>query len=42
MDTTLPIIKKASGNQYIAQALYIGVVLSLVVPFWLGFLLSFF
>lgn len=42
MDTTLPIIKKASGNQYIAQALYIGVVLSLVVPFWLGFLLNFF
>lgn len=42
MDTTLPIIKKASGNQYIAQALYIGVILSLIVPFWLGFLLSLF
>lgn len=42
MDTTLPIIKKACGNAYIAQALYIGVMLSLIVPFWLGFLLSLF
>lgn len=42
MDTTLPIIKKTSGNTYIPLALYIGVLLSLIAPFWLGFLLSFF
>lgn len=40
MDTTLPIIKRASGNTYIAQAIYIGALLSLIVPFWLAFLLS--
>ena len=40
MDTTLPIIKRASGNTYIAQAIYIGAILSLIVPFWLAFLLS--
>ena len=40
MDTTLPIIKRASGNAYIAQAIYIGAILSLIVPFWLAFLLS--
>ncbi|NEN75541.1 lysine exporter LysO family protein [Pelistega sp. NLN82] len=40
MDTTLPIIKKAAGNHAIALAIYIGAVLSLIVPFWLAFLLS--
>ncbi|NOL48646.1 lysine exporter LysO family protein [Pelistega europaea] len=42
MDTTLPIIKKAASNHYIPLALYIGVLLSLIAPFWLGFLLSLF
>lgn len=42
MDTTLPIIKKTASNHYIPLALYIGVTLSLIAPFWLGFLLSFF
>lgn len=42
MDTTLPIIKKTASNNYIPLALYIGVVLSLIAPFWLGFLLSLF
>lgn len=42
MDTTLPIIKKTAGNAYIPLALYLGVILSLVTPFWLGFLLSLF
>ncbi|ETD70750.1 hypothetical protein V757_07170 [Pelistega indica] len=40
MDTTLPIIKKTAGNQYIAQAIYVGVALSVIAPFWLGFLIS--
>lgn len=40
MDTTLPIIKKTAGNAYIVQAIYIGAIFTLIVPFWLGFLLS--
>lgn len=42
MDTTLPIIKRTCGNQYLAQAIYIGALLSIIVPFWLAFLLSLF
>ncbi|MFV9475409.1 lysine exporter LysO family protein [Advenella sp. RU8] len=42
MDTTLPIIKKISGNHYIATAIFSGAVLSLVAPFLLSWLLTLF
>jgi len=42
MDTTLPIIKKITGNHYIATAIFCGAVLSLVAPFLLTWLLTLF
>ncbi|MBV4396568.1 lysine exporter LysO family protein [Advenella alkanexedens] len=42
MDTTLPIIKKITGNHYIATAIFSGAVLSLTAPFLLAWLLALF
>ncbi|NLY33637.1 MAG: lysine exporter LysO family protein [Alcaligenaceae bacterium] len=42
LDTTLPIIKKMSGNHYIATAIFSGAVLSLAAPFLLAWLLTMF
>lgn len=41
MDTTLPIITRASGSEYGLMAVFSGVVLTILVPFLVSFILSF-
>jgi len=41
MDTTLPIITKASGKEYAIVALFHGIVLTILVPFIVALILSF-
>lgn len=41
MDTTLPIITRASGNEYGIIAVFSGVVLTVLVPFIVTFILTF-
>ena len=40
MDTTLPIISKYSGSDYIIIALFHGIVIDFSVPIWVSFFLS--
>ena len=40
MDTTLPIISKYSGADYVIIALFHGIVIDLSVPIWVSFFLS--
>lgn len=40
MDTTLPIISKASGKEYAIPSLVHGIVLTILVPFIVSFILS--
>ena len=41
MDTTLPIITKFSGTEYVVIALFHGMVIDFSVPLWVSFFLSF-
>ncbi len=41
MDTTLPIITKASGKEYAIVSLFHGIVLTILVPFIVSLILSF-
>ncbi len=41
MDTTMPMITRFSGEEYVLGALYNGVILSMMVPILIGFILSF-
>lgn len=41
MDVTLPIIQKASGNQYVPVSVYHGIVMDFSVPMFLTLFLSF-
>ncbi len=41
MDTTMPMITRFSGEEYVLGALYNGMVLSMMVPVLIGFILSF-
>lgn len=40
MDTTLPIISKYSGSDYIIIALFHGIIIDFSVPIWVSFFLS--
>jgi uncharacterized membrane protein YbjE (DUF340 family) len=40
MDSTLPVITKFSGTDYVVIALFNGMIIDLSVPLWIGFLLS--
>jgi uncharacterized membrane protein YbjE (DUF340 family) len=40
MDTTMPMITRFSGEEYVLGALYNGMVLSMAVPLLIGFILS--
>ncbi len=40
MDTTMPMITRFSGEEYVLGALYNGMVLSMMVPLLIGFILS--
>ena len=42
MDTTLPIVRKTTGNPFLMTAIFSGVVLSLIAPFLLSYVLSLF
>ena len=41
MDTTMPMITRFSGEEYVLAALYNGMVLSMMVPVLIGLILSF-
>lgn len=41
MDTTLPIISKYSGSDFVIIALFHGIVIDFTVPLWVSFFLSF-
>ncbi len=41
MDTTLPIISKYSGPDFVIVALFHGIIIDFSVPIWVGFFLSF-
>lgn len=41
MDTTLPIITKFSGTNYVVIALFHGMIIDFTVPLWVSFFLSF-
>lgn len=41
MDTTLPVITKFSGTDYVVVALFHGMVIDFSVPLWVSFFLSF-
>ena len=40
MDTTLPIITRYSGSDYVVVALFHGMVIDFSVPLWISFFLS--
>jgi uncharacterized membrane protein YbjE (DUF340 family) len=40
MDTTMPLITRFSGEEYVLAALYNGMVLSMMVPVLIGLILS--
>lgn len=41
MDTTLPIISKYSGSDFVIVALFHGIIIDFTVPLWVSFFLSF-
>ncbi len=41
MDTTLPIINKSSGSDFVVIALFHGMIIDFSVPIWVSFFLSF-
>lgn len=41
MDTTLPIITRSSGTDYVVVALFHGMIIDFSVPLWVSFFLSF-
>jgi uncharacterized membrane protein YbjE (DUF340 family) len=40
MDTTLPIITKYSGPDYVVVALFHGMIIDFSVPLWVSFFLA--
>lgn len=41
MDTTLPIIIKSAGKEYVILAVFSGLILTILVPFFVSFILKF-